>query len=116
VKDLHKSKKETTSLVLAGLSSSSGAKGEEQEESSLYNSRELSTLDLTSSAKPFAGTPLEGEDATLNTGDLSLQSSTLRKEYLFTETGTGESTEGIQDKDFFCVFTILWESRDKRYL
>jgi len=55
VKDLHKSRKETTSLVPAGLSCSLGAKGEEREESSLHNDRELSTLNLTSSAEPWVG-------------------------------------------------------------
>jgi len=60
-----------------------GAKEEEGEESSLHNGRELSTHNLTSSAEPFSGTPLEGILATLNTGALSLQSSTNRTEYLF---------------------------------
>ena len=85
VKDLRKSKKETSS-VPAGLSGSSDAKGEE----TLFD-RELSTLDLTSGAKPFAGTPLEGA---IDTGE-SLPStlSTGKTEYLLKETETGETTE-----------------------
>jgi len=86
VKDLHKFKKETSS-VLAGLSGSSDAK---EGETTLFD-RELSTLDLTSGAEPFAGTPLEGA---IDTGE-SLQSilSTDKTEYLLKETETGETTE-----------------------
>ena len=85
MKDLRKSKKET-SLVPAGLSGSSDAKGE-----TLLTDRELSTLDLTSGAEPFAGTPLEGG---IDTGEL-LQSilSTDKTEYLLKETETGETEE-----------------------
>ena len=86
VKDLHKSKKETSS-VPAGLSGSKDAKGEE----TILSNGELSTHDLTSGAEPFAGTPLEG---TIDTGGL-LQSilSTDKTEYLLKETETGETTE-----------------------
>jgi len=86
VKDLRKSKKETSS-VSAGLSDSSDAKGGE----TILSGRELSTHDLTSGAEPFAGTPLEG---LIDTGE-SLQSilSTVKTEYLLKETETGETTE-----------------------
>jgi len=87
VKDLHKSKEET-SLVPAGLSGSSDAK----EGETILSDRELSTHNLASSAEPFAGTPLEGS---IDTGEL-LQSilSTDKREYLLKETETGETTEG----------------------
>jgi len=89
VKDLCKSKKETSS-VLAGLSGSSYAK----EGEAILSNRELGTHNLTSGAEPFSGTPLEGE---INTGE-SLQSilSTDKTEYLLKETETGETT----DEDF----------------
>jgi len=105
VKDLRKSKKETSS-VPAGLSGSSDAKGEE----TVLSDRELSTLDLTSGAEPFAGTPLEG---TIDTGE-SLQStlSTDKTEYLLKETERGETTE----EDLLYVFCILRERREMRYL
>ena len=87
VKDLRKSKKETSS-VPAGLSGSSDAKEGEK----ILSNRELSTHDLASGAEPFAGTPLEDE---IDTGE-SLQSilSTDKIEYLLKETETGGTTEG----------------------
>ena len=57
VKDLRKSM--GTSELPVGLSGSSDAK--EGEKLFLFN-RELSTLDFTSGAEPFAGTPLDGTE------------------------------------------------------
>ena len=57
VKDLRKSM--GTSELPAGLSGFSDAK--EGERLSLFD-QELSTLDFTSSAEPFAGTPLDGTE------------------------------------------------------
>ena len=54
MKDLHKSI--ATSKLLAGLSGSLDAK--EGERLSIFD-QELSTLNFTSGAEPFAGTPLE---------------------------------------------------------
>jgi len=86
VKDLHKSKKETSS-VPAGLSSSSDAK----EGETTLSDRELSTHNLTSGAEPFVGTPLEGE---IDTGEsLQFILSTDKAEYLLKEMETGETTE-----------------------
>ena len=93
MKDLHKSKKETSSVPV-GLSGSSDAKGEE----GTLSDRELSTRDLTSGAEPFAGTPLEGVIDT--EGSLQSIVSTDRTEYLLKETGSGEGIEA----HFLCCF------------